>query len=266
MPIITLTSDYGLSDPYLPVVKGRLLNSKGVSTLVDVTHNIEPGNVLQTAFTLRHSFHYFPKGTIHLILVDELSTREKWLAARIEGHYFVCADNGILSLLRDDSPPEAVVELGAVDKDEALFPGKGIMARAAAALSAGAPLQEVGKPAEEWLEMSVQKPLPRGDGKLLSGIVVYIDNAGNLHTNITEALFEEYRQERNFEIALPLFSRKLPLIHRHYRDAGNGTVIALFNSLGLLEIAIAAGKDQVHNGACSLLGIGVNGEVNIYFK
>lgn len=266
MPIITLTSDYGFTDPYLPAVKARLLNSDPALTLVDIAHYLEPGNVLQTAFALQHSFRHFPKGTTHLILVEELPERRKWLATQIEGHYFVCADNGILSLLCNGKSPETVVELPLKGEEAALFPGKEIMAGAAAALSKGASLLEVGAKAVEWLELSIQKPLPRGDGKLLSGIVVYVDNAGNLHTNITRALFEEYRQGRDFEIALPLYSGKITRLHRHYREAGSGTVIALFNALGLLEIAIAAGKDQVHNGASSLLGIGVNGEVNIYFK
>ena len=106
MPVITLTSDYGLVDHRVASIKGKILSWSEEVKVVDITHNIMAYNLLQTAYIVRNAYKFFPEGSIHIISVDSFHHKHrKNIIIKIDGHYFICADNGIISLMFFDIKP-----------------------------------------------------------------------------------------------------------------------------------------------------------------
>ena len=102
--IITLLTDFGLSDPFVGIMHGVLLSKRRDFTLIDLTHGIEPQNVRQAAFWIASSYREFPEGTVHMVVVDPgVGSKRRPLIAEIDGHYFVAPDNGVLSLVVDEA-------------------------------------------------------------------------------------------------------------------------------------------------------------------
>lgn len=265
MAIVTLTSDYGLKDHYLASLKGALLSYVPGLTLVDVSHYIAPANVLEAAFILRQAYANFPKGTVHLISVLELTQSETLIAMEMDGHFFLCADNGILSML---NPDVKINKLIAIDFREdlasKLFPSRDVLAKAAAHLAQGGAIGLLGRELKEIKEHTLIRPRLSGDGSMLLGNVLYVDNFGNLITNINKRFFAECSKDRAFEIALPR-KQKVHKIVSHYQDEKPGSTVALFNAHDLLEIAVNGSGNKGFNGAHTLLGVGVMDTVTINF-
>lgn len=265
MAIVTLTSDYGLKDHYQAALKGALLSFEEQLTLVDISHQIAPSNVMEAAFVLRQSYMHFPKGTVHLIAVQEVVPSETLVAMQMDGHFFLCADNGILSLI---NPEVRVQKMIAIDFREdlptKLFPSRDVLAKAAVHLAKGGAIGLLGRELKEIKENSVIRPRLANDGSMILGNVLYVDNFGNLITNISQKFFQESSKERSFEIALPR-RHKVYRIVPSYHDEKAGSVVALFNAQGLLEIAITGAGNKGFNGAHTLLGVGVMDTITINF-
>jgi len=259
--MITLLSEYGNSDPYLPIVQARLLQAAPKATLCDISHAIEPGNFWQAAFVLGHSYHHFPKGTVHLVLVGEIPDNERWLAVLHDGHYFVCADNGLLPLALPHFNPYAAIALAPHADHHPLFPAKGLMVQAAARLSQGRELEKLGSSTREWRTHTAQQPVARAD--YILGAVVYIDNFGNLISNISRSFFETHVQDQRFEIVIPRNPMRIKRVYPVYHQLSAGSIMALFNSLGYLEIALSAARGKNYNGANTMLGLAVDSEIRI---
>lgn len=267
-PIITLSSDQGWTDHYLATVKGCILQELDQVRIIDVSHNIEPFNLYQAAYVLGHAYKSFPIGSIHIIGIDStLSLEQDHLAVKIEGHYFICADNGILSLIFPDIRPEKMVSLNiAKDEDAPTFPMKDIFVRAACHIARGGTLEVIGSRAQEWKEVKPLKPVVASDNKSILGSVVHIDHFGNIITNIDQKLFQKVRATRDFEINLAR-GKKIKKIATHYAQTQqHGNLIALFNSEHFLEIALYRGVPQVSGTAQSLLGIKYRDQVQVTFS
>jgi len=264
MPIITLTSDYGLSDPYAASVKGTILSELSEVTLVDITHNINPGNFFEAAFILRNSYYTFPKGTVHLISVQEITKNNRWLAAEMDGHYFVAADNGIITTINPEIKIKRLVEIN-LKQEAGMFPSRNLLARSACHLARGGNIDFLGRELKEYKESSIMRPRIAKDGSNILGSVVYVDNFGNLITNISRKTFREVGKERPFEIVLPR-NKAIEKLHESYYPASLGSVLALFNSQNLLEIALSGAQGKDYNGANSLLGLDVRDTVTVNFK
>lgn len=258
MALITFTSDFGLRDHYVAAVKARILSISASLKIVDISHQIEPHNLLQAAYTLKSVFRDFPKGSVHLISVKTpTSASDKLLAMKLEDHYFVGSDNGIFSLLSEKTP-FAVVEL---KKDisnnnfDASFPEKTTLAMAAAMLASGGNIYNLGPQISETTSF-LQRQL-RSSKNQLSGFVVHVDNYGNLITNISKEYFQQVHENRAFIIQ---FSREeIDNISTSYDEVEGGECLALFNSSGYLEIAMREGN------ASQLLGMDFESPVNIIF-
>lgn len=253
MSIITFTSDFGTADHYVAAVKARLLSLDADVRLIDISHSIESFNIAQGSFVLKSVYPEFPEGTVHLVAVDAQSSNHRYIAVKLDGHYFVGADNGLISLLGDQSPDE-MVQLKA--GDPTTFSTKEILAPVAVALAQGTKLSELGCP----LSSIVQK-LPRqlkATRKQVVGHVVHVDHYGNLITNIDQATFQHLQQGVNFQLR---FGRETTNhLHHHYHDVDYGEVFLLFNSAGWLEIGINQGN------AHELLGLGYDSPVMIQFS
>lgn len=258
MALITFTSDFGLRDHYVAAVKAKILTVSANLKIVDITHEIEPHNLLQAAYTLKSVYREFPKGSVHLVSVNTLtSPSDKLIAMKLEDHYFVGSDNGLFSLLSDKTP-FAIVEL---KKDinnqnfDPSFPEKTTLAMAAAMLASGGNIYNLGPQLTEVKTM-LQRLL-RTSKNQLSGFVVHVDHYGNLITNITKEVFTASYENRAYIVQ---FSREeITSITSDYHAVEPGECLALFNSNGYLEIAIRDGN------ASQLLGMEFESPVNIIF-
>lgn len=254
MHLVTLTSDFGYQDYYTAAVKAAVLKHAPEATLVDISHGIEPFNVVQGIHVLQAVYNDFPKGTVHIFAVQGSQPVGKHIAFQWAGHYFVGSNNGFVGLLAGEAVAYCV-SLEAKNDQLATFPAQALYAPAAAQLSQGAPLEAVGIPYPSPQRL-LARQLRIVDNQLI-GHVVHVDHYGNLVTNIMQATFEQQHRGTRFEIR---FAREtLYAIHTHYTQVEPGDCIGIFNSLGLLEIAINQGH------AAELLGMQYDSAVSVTF-
>lgn len=256
MPIITLTSDWGLKDHYLGAVKGAILSRLPEALIIDITHTIPSFNSEQAAFILRNAYPNYPKGTVHILAINtEESEKFPHTAIRYNGHYFIGTDNGVFSLLCD-KPPDKVVEIQVPqDTDYFTFSTRDRFVKVAVHLAKGGKIEELGKVKNKILEKILLKPVI--DKDVIRGHVMYIDSYENVIINITEPLFSENRKGRKFSIFFR--SYEIKKISRSYQDVPPGEILALFDSNRYLEIAINQGN------AAGLLGLDYKDMIRIEF-
>jgi S-adenosyl-L-methionine hydrolase (adenosine-forming) len=256
MSVITLTTDFGLKDHYAGALRGRLLRECPGTVVADITHLIPAYDIQQAAWVLRHAYYEFPEGSVHLVAVGAgLSKRFNHIAARIGAHYFVGCDNGFFSLFGNLRPDEVVL-LCSGDQVQGTFIARDVYAPAAAQLIKGESLSNLGQTLDGVVEKLRRHHPPEAD--VLKGTVAYVDSFGNLITDITRAEFETTGRNRRF--ALELIGDEITQLHKAYADVPEGEKLALFNSSGVLEIAINQGK------AASLLNLRLNDVVRIVFE
>ncbi len=258
MAIITLTSDWGLSDYYVPAVKGAIFSALPNVNVVDITHNIEPFDVRSAAFVVKNCYKNFPQGTIHILAIDtEESVENPHAVVKANGHYFVGTDNSIFSLIIGQDPYEAVTIEVMQDTDYFTFSTKDRFVKVAVMLYNGASLEDIGKPYAIKEKIEIR---PTYDNNSIHGLVNYIDSYENLVTNISRTLFEKIRNGRNFTIKLSSRIYRINDIKTGYQEVPVPDVLALFGTHGFLEIAMNHGK------AASLLGMERDSSVDIYFE
>ncbi|QTN39054.1 SAM-dependent chlorinase/fluorinase [Cryomorphaceae bacterium] len=270
MAIITLTTDYGTKDYHAASVKGSILRELPDAHIVDVTHEIRPFNLSEAAYVLRNAYKDFPKGSIHIIGIDsELTESKPHLAVEVDGHFFIGADTGIFALLFPDLRPSAIIELNiAQDTDSYSFPARDVFVTAACHLARGGKISLLGSARRAFVERKGIQPSVTSDGKEITAAVVYIDHFGNVVTNVTRQIFKDIGKGRDFEIHLPRMrhsKESIRTLRRRYSEMGEGQALALFNSAGHLEIAIAKSDLQTVGGASSLLGISYGETIKITF-
>ncbi len=258
MPIVTLTTDWIQDDYYTGAIKGKLISSFPGFNIIDITHNIPSFNIARAAFVLKNSYHHFPKGTIHIICVNaEPASGESLLAIEYDQHFFLGNDNGIFGLIFKD-PPAAVVELPEYSEGKVQgFGSADPFAAAACHIAREGGLEGLGQEREGFA-----KNIPRRatiDQDVINGSVIYIDSYQNAITNITRELYERIGKGRQFEIALQSNHYKLHRINQTYSETSVGELLVLFNSLGLLEVAINKGN------AAELLNLNNNSTIRIRF-
>jgi S-adenosylmethionine hydrolase len=247
MALITLTSDIGHQDYLVGAIKGQLLGISRSWQLVDVTHSLTPFNYPQTAYICRGALRQFPEGTFHLVLVNLFDVRpEHLLLVRHEGSYIGIADNGLITMILEETP-EAVVALplSKTAMKNALYLVQ-VLGRAILDLEGGKRLEELG---DGNVSIQVKNPLrPQLGNNWMEGQVIFIDHFENVVVNISREVFEEQRKGRSFKI---VFKRDevIDKICDAYADVGEGEKLALFNAAGYLEIAINKGN------AAGLLGL-----------
>lgn len=257
MAIITLTSDWGLSDYYVAAVKGTILSAIPDATIVDITHNIEPWDIAAAAFILRNCYQNFPEGTIHIIAVETEEASDKpHIALKANGHYFIGTDNDIFSLILGDTPYEAVTIEVIQDSDYFTFTTRDRFVKVAAMIAKGVPFSEIGGPYPKIRECLAFQPTMNNNS--IHGIITFVDSYENAVTNITQNLFEKVRNGRSFEIRIGKYT--IDKVCRSYTEVPVAEKMALFGTHGYLEIAMNHGK------AASLLGLSRDSSVDITFK
>ncbi|MCK4353341.1 SAM-dependent chlorinase/fluorinase [candidate division WOR-3 bacterium] len=243
--VITLLTDFGLDDSYVGVMKGVIATINPSAVCIDITHSIPQGDIKKAAFCLFTAYKYFPKGTIHLVVVDPgVGTKRNPIIVETSDYYFVGPDNGIFSFIYEKerfkvykivgtiSNPALIHKCGAGRAISNTFHGRDIFAPVAAKLSLGIKPSKIGKPLNNWV--SFKPPKPEMVGKELVGEVLDIDKFGNLITNIPKSLFES-RIFLPFEIKIR--NCIINEIKTSYQSSLGGP-IAIFGSSGFLEISL----------------------------
>jgi S-adenosylmethionine hydrolase len=251
--IITLTTDFGLSDPFVGIMKGVILGIAPNVQIVDLTHEVRSYDIIEAAFLLNSSYRYFPEGTIHVVVVDPgVGSSRRALAASVHRQSFVAPDNGVLSLIfpperTEIGPPVYDITNRSLFKEPVshTFHGRDVFAPVAAHLARGTPIDSVGSRIIDYIKRPVPRPRVAGENRLV-GTVLRIDKFGNVITNLRP---DDLKQ--NFVIRVAGSD-----IHRlcgTFADAQPGELFAIEGSTGFIELALnqgsAAGRFNIELGA-----------------
>lgn len=240
MPLLTLTSDIGNQDYLVGAVKAQLLQINPDFNLVDISHSIPPFNYPQAAYVCNSAFKNFPDFTYHIILVNLFEIKpEKLLLAFHNNQYLLCADNGLLNMILEDTPELVIgIPLEKKANKNTLYCSK-VMGQAINQLVNGESIRDIGEADTSYREKKPLKPMLSDNW--IEGQIIFIDNFENVIVNIKHEEFEEQRKGRSFKI---VFKRDevIERISESYADVPEGEKLALFNSAGYLEIAINKGN------------------------
>lgn len=275
MPIITLTTDFGEKDHFAGAVKGAIYAEFPEAKIVDITHSVTPFHITEASYIIKNAYKKFPEGSIHIIGVDaELTPENKHIALKLDGHYFVCANNGIMSLIASEYVAEKIVEINIHEKPKSNFPVLDVFVKVAGHLARGGTLEVIGKVISEIRQIREVEPFFNAEGNQIKGNVLYIDNYGNVVTNITRKMFEKIGKGRKFVMRARTAS--FTEIYETYSDAVNfaaeepkredGKKLAIFNSGGYIELAIYKSNPSSVGSASSLFGLEWRDTVTITFE
>lgn len=276
MPIITLTTDFGEKDHFAGTVKGAIYSEMPDIRIVDISHSVSPFHITEAAYIIQNAYRSFPPGTIHIIGIDsELNPENKHIAVYLDGHYFICANNGIISMLTSEINPEKIVEINIHDRLTSNFPVLDVFVKVACHIGRGGTLEVIGKPIEEIKQLTGIKPVVNQKGNQILGNVIYIDNYGNVVCNITKSHFEKVGKGRSFKVTAR--TANFQKIHSHYSDAINfdqpiekreedGKKLALWNSSGYLELSIYKSNPSTIGSASTLFGLRFRDTITVNFE
>lgn len=273
MSIITLTTDYGLKDHFVGALKGKLFTEFQEATIIDISHNIDPFNITEAAYIINASYNSFPKGTVHLIGVDiELNSNTQHIAMQWNDQYFLCADNGILSILTQRILPQKIVSINIHDRLPVDATDLDVFVKVACHLAKGGLLNVIGKEIQNIKEVTELQAVVTDNQ--IKGYVSYIDHFGNTVVNITKNQFIETGKGRPYEVKFK--KQTIKNIFARYSDIVNfekftikeyeGQKLAIFNDAGFLEIAIFRSNPETVGSASTLLGLQYRDAVTIDFK
>lgn len=255
--IVTLTTDFGLQDHYVSVMKAVMLGIHPNLRFVDVSHQIPPQDIMAGAWVLKNASMEFPPGTVHLVVVDPgVGTDRDAVAVKIKDQLFVGPDNGIFSLIGDEYSYEAyrLTNPKFWNKEPSnTFHGRDIFAPVAAHIAKGVPLNNLGDPVEELITYRWAVPISDKDG--IQGWVIHIDRYGNLITNITSDMISKTMNSSKLRIYAgnTILDRIVPT----FNSVEDGEPAAYIGSSDTLEIAINKGNAQ------EMLGVQKGAQVSI---
>jgi len=255
-PLITLTTDFGLSDFYVPAMKAVLVRGCPDCRLIDITHQVPPQDVLCGAITLERAVDGFPPGTVHLAVIDPgVGTKRRILLAEVNRQYVICPDNGLITWAwrRHPEPRPRVYELTWRPKKlpSHTFHGRDIMAPAAALVASRASdgvLDELGRRISDPILLDLSPATPKAH----CGRIIHIDHFGNATTNIPVETLRAVRPK-----SVTVNQLALGRLRRTYWDVPPGKPLALVGSSGLLEVAVRDGS------AASQLQLKVGDEIRL---
>jgi len=247
--IITLLTDFGTEDSYVGAMKGVILSINPDATIIDISHQIPPQDITAGAFVLSQAAPFFPKGTVHIAVVDPgVGGKRKPILIQTDRYFFVGPDNGIFSLALQNERIRQKIHL--TNKDYFLgyisstFHGRDIFSPVGAYLSLGIDPAMLGKKIKQIKNLGFKKPYVKG--RKITGEIIHIDRFGNLITNIDERLLKKVFKNRIFEVEVcdNIIKRFVP----SYTNAKQGEPIGLIGSSGLMEIAMREKNASIELG------------------
>ena len=276
MGLITLTTDFGNKDHFVGSVKGALCNEIIDVNIVDISHEISPFNIIEGAYIIQNSYKNFPEGSIHIIGVDSEKTPEQnHIVMILDGHYFICANNGIMSLISSKINPEKIIEINIHNDKSTSFTVLDVFVKVAAHIYRGGSIDLVGKRIHELKELYDINPIINEKNNEIIGNVIYIDNYENVITNISKTVFDEFGKSRpyvinarnyKFESIVNSYSEAIKFNIKKEIRKEEGKKLALFNKSNFLELAIYKSNPITTGGAGSLFGLNYRDVVTIKFE
>lgn len=255
--IVTLTTDFGASDHFAGVMKGVILGIAPEARIVDITHQIGPYQIPEGGFTIAQAYPYFPRGTVHVVVVDPgVGTSRRPIVAAASGQYFVAPDNGVLSMVyaaAAHTVRAVTARRYLLEKVSRTFQGRDVFAPVAAHLARGAGAARMGKPIEDYLRLDFFTPV-RTAKRAWTGVILKVDHFGNLITNFQATEFPRVA-ERPFSLQVGL--ERVTCMVRTYAEAGLGELFLIEGSSGYFEVS------QNQASAARRLGCGVGSPVEL---
>ena len=246
--IIALTTDFGYKDPFVGIMKGVIAGINPEARIIDLSHGVAPQDIMGAALILRHSVNHFPRGSIHVAVVDPgVGGARRPILIEAAGNYFIGPDNGVLSLALGNKEPARIIYLSNANYHRhpvsATFHGRDIFAPVAAHLSLGIDVTTFGEPVQDFTRITWPDITKSSAG--FHGEIVYIDGFGNLFTNVTERELEDLPVDK---LAISVGGIVIQGLTAYYGAGGKGSCLALINSWGLLEVAVYQGNAQQYCG------------------
>lgn len=272
MQIITLTTDMGVQDHYVAALKGAILSRVPEARIVDISHHVKPFDVVQAAYHLASCYQSFPEGTVHVVGVDSepmvnFSGTEGAFPSimKLKGQYFISNDNGFFGSLIAEEQHEGFFRLDDVLSNMNLFkfPTKNMLIPAACRILNGEDISAFASEFPSFKRAFSQAPVI--ETNLIKGNIIHIDSYGNLISNIHHSLFDRFGKETPFTIKYRNKDYFIDEISPTYNSVPSGEKVAVFNSNGLLEIAINRGANAGNGGAEKLFGMRIGDVVRIEF-
>lgn len=276
MSIITLITDFGYKDQFVAQMKGEIYSNNPESQVVDISHNISPFNIMEAAYILENSYKSFPENTIHIIDVDSEKNKEKkHIIVKLDNHYFITSDNGIMSILSQNINYQEIYEISILNELKPMQSSLKTFSKVACHLSMGGKPEIVGKKINNLKIVKNLKPFVNSENTQIISSVIYIDHFGNVITNIKKSFFEEIGKGRKFEISARNY--KFNKIYSSYSDIINfnisedqrsdeGKALIIFNSNNYLQISIYRSNPENVGTAATLLGLKIYDSVSVIFS
>jgi hypothetical protein len=243
-PILTLTTDFGLSDHYVGAMKGVILGICPRAQIVDISHEVRPYAISQGAFVIAEAYHAFPRGTVHVVVVDPgVGSDRRPILMKAAGQYFVAPDNGVLGMVFAREKHKVRV----ISNDRYFrhpvsqtFHGRDIFAPVAARVASGVAPDRIGETITDYVRPPFERPRQTGAG-MWTGAVLAIDRFGNVVTNFYAKDFPNFKQ-------MTIGRSKVRGLVRTYADAPAGELVAIVGSAGYIEISVKQDSAAVKIG------------------
>jgi S-adenosylmethionine hydrolase len=239
-PIITLTTDFGLNDHFVGAMKGVILDIVPEAAIVDISHAVQPFDVLDGALAISQAYSYFPTGTIHVVVVDPgVGTPRRPILASSDGYHFVAPDNGVLSMVYAREERIHVRHITAEhyfrQPISNTFHARDIFGPVAGYLGKYVDSHKFGDEIEDYVKFAAPRPKAAGENRIRA-VVLKVDRFGNLVTNVTPADIPALFAEKPPEFKIVVGSREITEIHSTYAEGGPGEVFGILGSMGYLEV------------------------------
>ncbi len=257
-PVITLTTDFTLKDPFVGLMKGVILGINPDARIIDITHNISRHNIFEASQVISMSYKYFPPATIHIAVIDPgVGGTRRPIMVTTKDYYFIGPDNGIFTPIFEDTPSPLlkVIHLSSsryfLPMSGSTFHGRDIFAPVAAWLSKGEDPLKFGEQIDNYMKISIPRP-SLTENNALTGEIVSIDNFGNAISNITkDDIMKLAPVERNNKFKIICKNKQLPMVN-YYAENETSNLAAIINSFGHLELFVykdnAADKFDIKTG------------------
>jgi S-adenosyl-L-methionine hydrolase (adenosine-forming) len=263
--IITLTTDFGLNDHFVGAMKGVILQIDPEAQIIDISHAVQPFDILDGALTISQAYSYFPSGTVHMVIVDPgVGTARRPILMAGDRHLFVAPDNGVLSLIYDREQRISVRHITSehyfLQPRSNTFHARDIFSPVAAYMAKGIDPDRFGEEITDYVRFSAPRPKPI-DERTLRGVVLKVDRFGNLVTNITAQDAPQLFSATPSAFKITIGSKsQATRIYSNYAEGAPGEVFGILGSMGFLEVASNRGS------AFQLLGAGKGSEVNVVME
>jgi S-adenosylmethionine hydrolase len=260
-PIITLTTDFGLNDHFVGTLKGVILEIVPEASIVDISHSVQPFDVLDGALTIAQAYSYFPAGTVHMVVVDPgVGSARRPIIASSEKHHFVAPDNGVLSLVYSREERMNVQNITSdhyfLSPISKTFHARDIFAPVSAYLAKGVDSGKFGEPITDFVRFNAPKPKTVAPNQM-RGVILKVDRFGNLVTNFTAQDVPALFQEAPPAFKITIGKSDITEMKSAYADGTPKQIFAIVGSMGYLEIATNRAS------ALQLIGSGKGSEVNL---